>query len=194
MEKNIIVFTAKSAAGKTTITNELLKIMPNTGIIRSTITRHPRPDDSNDEYEYVTFEEFCRLRKNGEFVSWRKMSKDPDRTDDLYSVRVSEISKAIKSNKIFIRSLTPDTILRWFGVAGNKITFIHLLAPNEKEARRRMEQRGGMSPAQIDERIREEKDWDEDVNMLIQGGIPIHIVPQLPLDDVLREILEIIWK
>ena len=188
----IIVITGRSASGKTVLTNSLMAVLKNVGTIRATTTRLPRPDDSSSEYEFVSYKQFWCSLLNDEFVSWRKSSKDPDRTDDLYSVRVERINEALESDKIFVRSLTPDTISRWHTVAGENIVFIHLVGPDEKEARKRMDTRGGMTQAQIDERIREEENWDKDILALIERGIPICVIPDMPLGSVLEKTLEIV--
>lgn len=188
----IVVPLGKSASGKTVLTDSLVRVLPNVGVIPSTTTRAPRPDDLPGEYEYVPYEDFHVALSRGEFVSWRKFSKDPARTDDLYSVRLKWIQEAMRSDKFFVRSLTPDTAQRWHDVAGHRITFIYLVSPDEKEARRRMAVRGGMTQAQIDERIQEEKGWDKEIAELIRGGIPIHIIPQLSPEEILIKTLGII--
>lgn len=134
----IIVFTGKSATGKTGLTEGLMKTLENAGIIISTTTRAPRSDDLVGDYEYITYEDFCLARMNEEFLSWRKSCADPDRTDDCYAIRYERIAEALTRNKIFIRALTPDTIKKWYDVIGDRIIFIHLMAPDENETRRRM--------------------------------------------------------
>lgn len=191
MKKSIIVITSKSAGGKTTLMDALILVLKAL-TIQSVTTRARRAGDKDTDYEFISFFQFCLDLFSGKFVSWRKATKKWFKTDDFYSVRVSKIREALSSSEIYVRSLTPDTIKRWNDVTEGRIIFIHLLAPDEEEARRRMVERGGMTPAQIDERIMEEKNWDEDINALKEAGIPIHIIPQYSPEKVLQATIEII--
>lgn len=50
-----------------------------------------------------------------------------------------------------------------------------------------------MSALEIEERIKEEKNWDNDIAALIKNGIPIYMVTaQLLLTEVLNKTLKII--
>jgi guanylate kinase len=193
MKKSIVVITSKSAGGKTVLMEGLMRIFGDAvGTIQSTTTRNMRPDDKPTDYEFVSFFQFLWALITGKFVSWRKATKKWFAVDDFYAIRKERINEALASDKIYIRSLTPDTIMRWYKVAGERMIFIHLMAPDEEEARRRMIARGGMTLAQIDERIREEKNWDKIIEALKEAGIPIHIIPIMSLDDVLENVVEII--
>lgn len=187
----IVVFTSRSAGGKTTLMDALIRTL-NALTVQSVTTRAERIGDKNTDYEFISFFQFCRDLFSGKFVSWRKATKKWFRTDDFYAVRTHKINEALASGDIYVRSLTPDTIPRWHSVAGDRAIFIHLMAPDEEETRRRMIERGGMTSAQIDERISEERNWDQDIDALKASGIPIHIIPVMSLEDVLENTIQII--
>lgn len=74
MQGNIIILSAPSGTGKTTI---LKKVMPELGPIRFSIshtTRVPRTGEENGvDYHFVDQVEFLRLRDQGDFIEWAEV-------------------------------------------------------------------------------------------------------------------------
>ncbi len=74
MKGNIIILSAPSGTGKTTI---LKKVMPELGPISFSIshtTRQPRTGEENGtDYHFVTKDEFLRLRDQGDFIEWAEV-------------------------------------------------------------------------------------------------------------------------
>ncbi len=74
MKGNIIILSAPSGTGKTTI---LKKIMPELGPISFSIshtTREPRTGEENGvDYHFVTTNEFLRLKDQGDFIEWAEV-------------------------------------------------------------------------------------------------------------------------
>ncbi len=74
MQGNIIILSAPSGTGKTTI---LKKVMPELGPIRFSIshtTRAARTGEENGvDYHFVDQEEFLRLRDQGDFIEWAEV-------------------------------------------------------------------------------------------------------------------------
>jgi len=69
----MIILSSPSGAGKTTLVKKLSRI-ENYEISISHTTRHPRPNEIGDEdYFFVSEEEFKRLIKNEEFLEYAKV-------------------------------------------------------------------------------------------------------------------------
>ena len=67
----LIIITAPSGAGKTSITRYLLRHFPQLAFSVSAATRNQRPDELNGvDYYFLTLEEFQHKIQNQEFVEW----------------------------------------------------------------------------------------------------------------------------
>ena len=67
----LIIITAPSGAGKTSITRYLLQHFPQLAFSVSAATRTQRPDEVNGvDYYFITLEEFQHKIQNQEFVEW----------------------------------------------------------------------------------------------------------------------------
>ena len=63
----LVILSGVSGTGKNTIINHLLLDAENRFLIKSATTRAPRGECMDNNYEFVTDEEFDRREKNGEF-------------------------------------------------------------------------------------------------------------------------------
>lgn len=74
MKGNIIILSAPSGTGKTTI---LKRVMPELGPITFSIshtTREPRVGEQNHvDYHFVSEEEFLQRKDQGDFIEWAKV-------------------------------------------------------------------------------------------------------------------------
>jgi guanylate kinase len=67
----VVVLSAPSGGGKTTIAQQLLARRPDVGYSVSATTRLPRPDERDGvAYHFLSRPEFARRRDAGEFVEW----------------------------------------------------------------------------------------------------------------------------
>jgi guanylate kinase len=88
----LIVISAPSGAGKTTIAHEVLKRNPSLEFSVSATTRPRRPGETDGrDYFFLTREEFERRVRAGEFVEWEEIY------GNLYGTLKSEIDRALAS-------------------------------------------------------------------------------------------------
>jgi guanylate kinase len=67
----LMVVSAPSGAGKTSICREILRLFPNVRFSVSCTTRSPRPDEVNGkDYDFISTAEFHERLARGEFVEW----------------------------------------------------------------------------------------------------------------------------
>ena len=72
----IIIITAPSGAGKTSITRHLLKTFPELAFSVSAATRPPRNNEQHGkDYYFMTEEEFQQKIQHDEFVEWEMVYK-----------------------------------------------------------------------------------------------------------------------
>jgi guanylate kinase len=85
----IFIVSSPSGAGKTTLTAQLLKRIPNLIFSVSHTTRRPRATEQDGrEYHFITHDKFWSLIEAGEFLEWAEVH------GNLYGTSVGEIEKA----------------------------------------------------------------------------------------------------
>ncbi|HET9826506.1 MAG TPA: guanylate kinase [Chitinophagaceae bacterium] len=95
-DRKIIIITAPSGAGKTSITHYLLKSIPALGFSVSAATRKPRADEKDKEdYYFISEEEFRKKIQRNEFVEWEMVYEGK-----YYGTLKSELARIWKMDKI----------------------------------------------------------------------------------------------
>ncbi|HEV3324204.1 MAG TPA: guanylate kinase [Puia sp.] len=135
----IIIITAPSGAGKTSITRYLLEKYPdNLAFSVSAATRSPRVyEKDGKDYYFLTLETFKQKIQRNEFVEWEMVYEGK-----FYGTLKSELERIWQAGKtplldievkgaIHIREQYPDTTLALF-----------IEPPSVDELRRRLEMRG----------------------------------------------------
>jgi guanylate kinase len=70
----LIVISAPSGTGKTTLCHKLLEEFPNVEFSVSYTTRKPRPGEVNGkDYWFVSREEFMKMVEEGDFLEWAEV-------------------------------------------------------------------------------------------------------------------------
>jgi guanylate kinase len=138
----IVVISAPSGAGKTTICRRLLERFPEMSFSVSYTTRKPREGEvEKGEYIFVSKEEFERMIEKDEFVEWVKIF------GDYYGTPKSELKGDIlldidvEGAKI-IKRLYPDAIT------------IFLLPPSISELENRLRRRKTESEEKLAKRLK----------------------------------------
>ena len=89
MKGKLIIISAPSGAGKSTIVKYLLDQGINLNFSVSATTRAPRGAEKDGiDYYFLSVDEFRKKIKNGDFVEWEEVYKD-----QLYGTLKSEIEK-----------------------------------------------------------------------------------------------------
>ncbi len=90
----VVVISAPSGTGKTTVCKKLLQQNPNMVFSVSYTTRQKRPSEvDGKDYHFVTEEEFKKLIKQDKFVEWAKVY------NHYYGTPKQPLIKAISSGK-----------------------------------------------------------------------------------------------
>lgn len=74
MQGKLLILSAPSGSGKTTIAKHLLKTFPELQFSVSACSREKRPgEEEGRDYYFLTAEEFRKKVKNNEFVEWEEV-------------------------------------------------------------------------------------------------------------------------
>jgi len=147
----IIVISAPSGTGKTTIIKNLLKEIPNLIFSVSATTREKRENEIDGvDYFFITEEEFKEKIKNNEFIEWQKVYDYYYGTfkkfiDDNLNKRKNIILEVDVIGALNIKKYYPSAIL------------IFLLPPNFDELVNRLKNRKTESKEDLNKRIERAK-------------------------------------
>ena len=108
MEKYAIVIAGPSGAGKTTVADALIARLGDLEMSRSATTRQRRGDGRDDEYVYLTVEEFKQSIAAGDVVEYTEYS------GNFYGTRVCELERIFEMGK------KPILVLDYYGVRSLK--------------------------------------------------------------------------
>ena len=143
----LIVFSAASGAGKTTIVKEILKEFPQI-IFSISATTRPKRENERDgiEYFFLTEAEFRKMIENDEFIEWEKFY------DYYYGTQKSFINGNIDAGKPVLLELDVKgalTIKRLYPYAH----LIYISPPSFEELVKRLRQRNTESESDFMKRI-----------------------------------------
>ena len=150
MNKNqgkLIVFSAASGAGKTTIVKEILKSFPHIVFSISATTRPKREIETDGvEYYFLSEMEFKKRIENDEFVEWEKFY------DYYYGTLKSYVTGNIESGKPVLLELD----VKWALTIKRLYPYAHLVyisPPSFEELVNRLRQRQTESESDFIKRI-----------------------------------------
>jgi len=144
----LIVISAPSGTGKTTLTHMLLKEFPDMEFSVSYTTRKPRPGEVNGkDYFFVDRETFEKMIEEGDFLEWAEVY------GNLYGTSKSQVLKALNEGKDILLDIDTQGALQ---VKRNfpEAVLIFILPPSFKELERRLRSRGTDDEETIERRLK----------------------------------------
>jgi len=155
MEGKLVIISAPSGAGKTTIVKHMLGSGLNLTFSVSATTRPLRGNETDGEdYYFLTVPEFRKKVENNEFVEWEEVYKDL-----LYGTLKTELERIwAKGNHVLfdVDAKGGINLKKKFGT--NSIA-LFIMPPSIEELENRLVKRGTDSPEKI--RMRVDKARDE---------------------------------
>ncbi|NPA36902.1 MAG: guanylate kinase [Chlorobi bacterium] len=145
----LIIFSAPSGAGKSTIVNALLKKRDDLEFSISATSRPPRGNEKNGrEYYFLSPEEFRKKIENGELLEWQEVYKDT-----YYGTLKSEVERITKKGKnvVFDVDVVGGSNIK--KMYDGRALAIFIKPPSIEELHKRLVLRGTDSPEKIKERI-----------------------------------------
>lgn len=148
----ILIISAPSGAGKTTLCRELLKRFPDIRESVSYTTRPPREGEVHGrDYYFVSREEFQRMIDGDAFAEWATVH------GNLYGTALATIEEARTNGVNLVLDIDCQGARR-LKEQIERCVYVFILPPGMDELRRRLENRSTDTPEVIENRIRRAAD------------------------------------
>jgi guanylate kinase len=145
----LIIFSAPSGAGKTTIVQYLLKEFPQLGFSVSACNREKRNGEIDGvHYYFLSTEEFRKRVVNNEFAEWEEVYKD-----HFYGTLKSEIERIWQQGKHVIFDIDVVGGMNLKKQFGDKALAVFVMPPSIEDLELRLKTRETETPESIARRI-----------------------------------------
>lgn len=145
----IIILTAPSGSGKTTIVKQLLQRSANLAFSISACTRKPRPGEVHGrDYYFLEETDFKNRIEEGAFIEWEMVY-----TGKYYGTLRSEVDRIWSEDRAPLVDIDVLGALNIKSQYGDKALSLFIKAPSVEELRRRLTARGTESPEMLQERL-----------------------------------------
>ena len=145
----LIIITAPSGAGKTSITRYLLHHFPQLAFSVSAATRAQRPDEVNGvDYYFLSLEDFQHKIQNQEFIEWEMVYEGR-----YYGTLKTELQRIRANHKIPILDIDVKGAIHVQEHYPEHSLSIFVQPPSIEELKRRLEYRATESAEALQDRL-----------------------------------------
>jgi guanylate kinase len=145
----LIIITAPSGAGKTSITRYLLQQFPQLAFSVSAATRPRRTDETDGvDYYFMSLDEFHKKIQNNEFIEWEMVYEGK-----YYGTLKSELKRIEALHKVPILDIDVKGAIHVQQQYEGKTLSIFVQPPSIEELKRRLEFRATESPEALQDRL-----------------------------------------
>ena len=143
----ILILSAPSGAGKTSLCRELFKAFPDMKESVSYTTRTPRPGEVEGEaYHFVSHDEFERMVEEDAFAEWAEVH------GNRYGTALRTLEEARKNGVDLVLDIDCQGALKLKEQFDGGV-YVFIMPPSMEELRRRLENRSSDSQEVIELRI-----------------------------------------
>lgn len=145
----VLIFSAPSGSGKTTIVKHLLKYFPELEFSISATSRAPRGEEKDGvDYYFMDASEFAARVEQGEFVEWEEVYKGT-----CYGTLRAEIERIWDRGHVVVFDVDVAGALNIKKLFGDQALSVFIMPPSVEALRSRLEGRGTDSPEAIERRL-----------------------------------------
>ena len=145
----IIIITAPSGAGKTSITKYLMKTFPQLAFSVSAATRNPRGTEKDGvDYHFMSTETFTSKIQHEEFVEWEMVYEGK-----YYGTLKTELQRIWNDNKIPVLDIDVKGAIHVQQQYPQTSLSLFIQAPSVDELKKRLESRGTESAESVTARV-----------------------------------------
>jgi guanylate kinase len=148
-KNKIIIITAPSGAGKTSITHFLLKKFPQLAFSVSAATRKGRAHEKNGvDYYFISEEDFTRKIQHNEFVEWEMVYEGK-----YYGTLKSELERIWNNNQVPVLDIDVKGAIHVQQQYPETTLSIFVEPPSVDELKRRLSSRGTETEESLQARV-----------------------------------------
>jgi guanylate kinase len=148
LPKQLIVLSAPSGAGKTTVAKHLLKIFPQWKFSVSATTRNKRPNEvDGKDYFFLSREEFVRRVSSGDTIEYEEIF------GNLYGTLRSEVQRVIDMGDIMLFDVDVKGAISLRHAFPEHTLLIFIAPPNRAILEQRLRSRSTESEEQLELRL-----------------------------------------
>lgn len=145
----LVIFSAPSGSGKTTIVRELLQRFPQFEFSISATSRQPRGKEQHGvDYYFLSLEEFRQRVERDEFVEWEEVY-----AGTCYGTLKSEVERIWAKGNVIVFDVDVMGGINLKRLFGDDACSIFIMPPSVEELERRLRGRGTDSEVVIQKRI-----------------------------------------
>lgn len=149
LTKKIIVITAPSGAGKTSITKHLMNCFPQLAFSVSATTREPRVNETDGkDYYFISRDEFTQHIEEDAFMEWEMVYEGV-----YYGTLKNEMDKIWHAGQVPVLDIDVKGALRIKKLYPEQTITLFIAPPSIESLRERLINRGTDSTASIEKRI-----------------------------------------
>ncbi|MBO9565871.1 MAG: guanylate kinase [Niastella sp.] len=145
----ILIITAPSGAGKTSITRHLLQLMPQLAFSVSAATRNARGNERNGvDYYFMSVEDFQQKIRDQQFVEWEMVYEGK-----YYGTLKSELERIWGNGQVPVLDIDVKGAIHVQQQYPNSTLSIFIEPPSVDELKRRLESRGTETVESLQARV-----------------------------------------
>ena len=149
MENKVVIFSAPSGAGKSTIVNHLLQLHPELEFSISATSRAPRGNERHGvEYYFFSADEFRQMIAEDKFVEHEEVYPG-----SFYGTLRSEVERIWAKGHVIIFDIDVQGGVNLKRIFGEQAFSVFIQAPSVDVLRERLIGRGTDSPEAIEKRV-----------------------------------------
>ena len=147
--QKLVIITAPSGSGKTTIVNHLLKEIPQLSFSVSACTRPPRAGETNGvHYYFISVEDFQNKIQEEAFAEYEMVYPGK-----YYGTLKSELARIWQQQQFPLIDIDVHGAMRLKLFYGEQALRLFIKAPSVEELERRLRNRGTETEASLKERL-----------------------------------------
>ena len=149
MNNKVIIFSAPSGAGKSTIVNHILSLHPEIEFSISATSRAPRGEEKHGvEYYFFTADEFRQMIAEEKFVEHEEVYPG-----SFYGTLKSEVERIWAKGHVIIFDIDVQGGVNLKRIFGDQALSVFIQAPSVDILRQRLVGRGTDTPEAIERRV-----------------------------------------
>jgi len=143
-----VIISAPSGAGKDTVIQRLVKVVPDSAVYVTATSRKPRPNEvQGRDYFFYEPEKFREEIETGNFLEWSMVH------GDFKGVRRDALADTLRAHRVVIVKPEPQGMRKIKVLLPEALT-VFIMPPSVESLRQRLLARGTETPEQLELRLR----------------------------------------